>query len=326
MKRAKEVLRAEARAVAALERYLGPSFRRAVELLASSKGRVIVTGMGKSGIIARKVAATLTSTGTPALFLHPAEGMHGDVGMVCRGDVVLALSKSGSTEEMLSLLPLFKRLGVPVITITSNPESPLARQSDVVLEVPVDHEACPFDLVPTTSTTAMLALGDALAIALLEARGFTEEDFALLHPGGSLGRKLLWLVEDVMHKGDEVPIVREDDSMGEVILEMTSKALGMTCIVDREGRLTGVLTDGDLRRLLERVGDGVLSLTAKEAYFKSPRGSKRSPPLTIGPKELAAKAVQIMEEHIITELIVIDDGGRPIGVVKWVELAKAGVV
>lgn len=326
LERAREVLRIEARAVASLEDRIGEAFGRALEIIVSSRGRVIVTGMGKSGLIARKIAATLTSTGTPAFYLHPAEGMHGDVGMVRRGDVVLALSKSGSTDEISSLLPLFKRLGVPIITMTSNPESILARQSDVVLEVPVEHEACPFDLVPTASTTAMLALGDALAVALLEARGFTEEDFALLHPGGSIGRKLLWLVEDVMFKGEEVPIVREWEGMGDVILEMTSKALGMTCIVDGEGRLTGILTDGDLRRLLERVGDGVLSLTAKEAYLKSPRGTERTPPLTIGPKELAAKAVKIMQEHIITELIVVDDDGRPIGVVKWVELAKAGVV
>ncbi|HID11187.1 MAG TPA: KpsF/GutQ family sugar-phosphate isomerase [Candidatus Latescibacteria bacterium] len=326
LERAKEVIRREAQAVAALEGRIEGPFRRALDIIAASKGRVIVTGMGKSGLIARKIAATLTSTGTPAFYLHPAEGMHGDVGIVCRGDVVLVLSKSGSTEEIFSLLPLFKRLGVPIIAMTSNPDSPLARQSDVVLEVPVGQEACPFDLVPTASTTAMLTLGDALAIALLELRGFVEEDFALLHPGGSLGRKLLWLVEDVMYKGDEVPVVREDDRMGEVILEMTSKALGMTCVVDREGRLSGVLTDGDLRRLLERVGDGMLSLTAKEAYFKSPRGTCRTPPLTIGPKELAAKAVQMMEEHVITELIVVDGEGRPIGVVKWVELARAGVI
>lgn len=327
IRRAKEVIRIEAGAVAALEERIGEHFRRAVDLIYRSKGRVIVTGMGKSGIIGKKIAASLTSTGTPAFYLHPAEGMHGDVGMVCRDDVVLILSKSGGTEELYLLLPLFKRLGVPIITMTGNLSSALARQSDVVLDVRVEREACPFGLVPTASTTAALAMGDALAIALLHRRGFSEADFAVLHPGGSLGRKLLWRVEDVMYRGDAVPIVSESMTMRDVVLEMTTKGLGMTCVVDGKGGLMGVLTDGDLRRLLERVGDGVLSLNAREALIRSPRaGEVRKFPFTIGPKELAAKAVQIMEAHVITELVVTDEEKRPVGVVKWVDLSKAGVI
>lgn len=323
----KEVVRIEAKAVAALEGRMDERFERAVDLIYSSRGRVIVTGMGKSGIIGKKIAASLTSTGTPAFYLHPAEGMHGDVGMVRRDDVVLILSKSGGTEELHLLLPLFKRLGVPIITMTGNPSSSLARQSDVVLDVGVEREACPFDLAPTASTTAALTMGDALAIALLHRRGFSEADFAVLHPGGSIGKKLVWMVEDVMYKGDAVPVVSESTKMSDVVLEMTTKGLGMTCVVDGNRVLTGVLTDGDLRRLLERVGDGVLSLDAKEALARSPRaGEVRRYPFTIGPKELAAKAVQIMEIHVITELVVTDGEKRPVGVVKWVDLSKAGVI
>ena len=327
IEKAKEVIRIEAKAIAALEDRIGEDFRQAVDVIFRAKGRVIVTGMGKSGIIGKKIAATLTSTGTPAFYLHPAEGMHGDLGMVRRDDVVIAISKSGETDELYSLLPLFKRLGVPIIAMTGKLVSPLARGSDVVLDIGVEREACPYDLAPTASTTVTLALGDALAIALLHKRNFSEEDFAFLHPGGSLGRKLLYLVEDVMYKGDAVPIVSESTRMRNVILEMTSKALGITCVVDGSGVLTGVLTDGDLRRLLERVQGDVLSLDAKQALLRSPRpGEKRSCPFTIGPKELAAKAVQVMEEHVITELVVTDASKKPIGIVKWIDLSKTGVV
>ena len=327
IEKAKEVIRIEAKAIAALEDRIGEDFRQAVDVIFRAKGRVIVTGMGKSGIIGKKIAATLTSTGTPAFYLHPAEGMHGDLGMVRRDDVVIAISKSGETDELYSLLPLFKRLGVPIIAMTGKLASPLARGSDVVLDIGVEREACPYDLAPTASTTVTLALGDALAIALLHKRNFSEEDFAFLHPGGSLGRKLLYLVEDVMYKGDAVPIVSESTRMRNVILEMTSKALGITCVVDGSGVLTGVLTDGDLRRLLERVQGDVLSLDAKQALLRSPRpGEKRSCPFTIGPKELAAKAVQVMEEHVITELVVTDASKKPIGIVKWIDLSKTGVV
>jgi len=327
IEKAKEVIRIEAKAVAALEDRIGEDFRQAVDVVFRAKGRVIVTGMGKSGIIGKKIAATLTSTGTPAFYLHPAEGMHGDLGMVRRDDVVIAISKSGETDELYSLLPLFKRLGVPIIAMTGKRSSPLARGSDVVLDIGVEREACPYDLAPTASTTVTLVLGDALAIALLHKRSFSEEDFAFLHPGGGLGRKLLYMVEDVMYKGDALPIVSESTRMRDVILEMTSKALGMTCVVDASGMLIGVLTDGDLRRLLERVQGDVLSLDAGEALLQSPRpGEKRSYPFTIGSKELAAKAVQVMEEHVITELVVTDASKKPIGIVKWIDLSKIGVV
>ena len=327
IEKAREVIRIEAKAVAVLEDRIGEHFQQAVDLIYRAKGRVIVTGMGKSGIIGKKVAATLTSTGTPAFYLHPAEGMHGDLGMVRRDDVVIAISKSGETDELYALLPLFKRLGVPIIAMTGKLASPLAQGSDVVLDIGVEREACPYDLAPTASTTVTLALGDALAIALLHKRNFSEEDFAFLHPGGSLGRKLLYLVEDVMYKGETLPIVSESTCMRDVIVEMTSKALGITCVVDASGMLIGVLTDGDLRRLLERIQGDLLSLDAGEALLRSSRpGEKRSYPFTIGPKELAAKAVQVMEEHVITELVVTDSSRKPVGIVKWIDLSKLGVV
>ncbi len=327
IEKAREVIRIEAKAVAALEDRIGERFREAVDVIFRAKGRVIVTGMGKSGIIGKKIAATLTSTGTPAFYLHPAEGMHGDLGIVRRDDVVIAISKSGETDELYALLPLFKRLGVPIIAMTGRPASPLAKGSNVVLDIGVEREACPYDLAPTASTTVTLVLGDALAIALLHKRDFSEEDFAFLHPGGSLGRKLLYMVEDVMYKGDAVPIVSISTPMRDVILEMTSKALGITCVVDASGALTGVLTDGDLRRLLERVQGDVLSLNAGKALLRSSRSGKtRGYPRTIGPKELAAKAVQVMEEYVITELVVTDSSKKPIGIVKWIDLSKLGVV
>lgn len=326
IEKGREVIRVEAEAVAALEERIGSEFERAVELIYRSKGRVIVTGIGKSGIIGKKIAATLTSTGTPASYLHPAESMHGDIGIVMKDDVLIAVSKSGGRDEVFNLIPLIKKLGVPIIAITGNPESSLAQQSDVTLDASVKREACPYDLAPTASTTAALAMGDALAIALLYRKGFTEKDFAILHPGGALGRKLILTVSDLMHSGEQVPIVHESDNMREVLIEMTSKQLGLTCVVDEKTALTGILTDGDLRRLLERVSD-VLALNARRALDASPRpGTKRGFPITIGKDELATKAAQLMKKYIITGLVVINDEKKPIGIVKWIDLAKTGIV
>ena len=315
--KAKEVIRKEAKAVACLEKKIDEQFVKAVELILKCKGRVIVTGIGKSGIIGRKIAATLTSTGTPAFFLHPTEGTHGDVGMVRKNDVVIAISKSGETDEVYQLIPLFKRVGVPIITFTGNPKSPLAEKSDVVIDVSVDEEACPYDLVPTSSTTAALVMGDALAIALLEERHFSSEDFAMLHPGGQLGRKLILKVSDIMHSGDEIPKVYEETGIKEVILEMTSKRLGTTTVVNQKGELVGIFTDGDLRRLVERTDD-IFSLKAKQVMTKNPK--------TINANELAVKALNLMESYSITSLIIANGKKEPVGIVHLHDILKAGVV
>jgi arabinose-5-phosphate isomerase len=315
--KAKEVIRKEAEAVAALEKKIDDNFVRAVELILKCNGRVIVTGIGKSGIIGKKIAATLTSTGTAAFFLHPAEGIHGDLGMVQKNDVVIAITKSGGTDELYQLIPLFKRLGVPIITLTGNPESTVAEKSDVVIDVSVAHEACGNDLVPTSSTTAALVMGDALAIALLDERHFSSEDFALLHPGGHLGRKLLLKVSDIMHTGDDIPKVFEDTGMKQVILEMTSKRLGTTTVVNQKGELTGIFTDGDLRRLVERTDD-IFSLKAGKVMTKSPK--------TIDADDLAAKALNLMESFSITSLVVTDEKKQPVGIVHLHDILKAGVV
>lgn len=315
---ARRVLKIEAEAILALIPRLGESFVEAVELLSSCRGRVVLTGMGKSGFIAKKIAATLASTGTPALFLHPAEGVHGDLGMVVRGDVVVAISNSGVTPELLELLPFLKRFGVKLISLVGDLNSTLARQSDIFLDVSVKEEACPMNLAPTASTTTALAMGDALAVALLEKRGFKREDFALLHPGGRLGRRLLLKVGDLMHVGDQIPQVPQDAFMKEVILEMTGKRLGMTAVVDQEGRLRGIITDGDLRRALQKVGDGLLSRRASEFMTRDPK--------LIEKEELAARAVQVMERYAITSLIVVDHEGRPAGVIHLHDLLKAGIV
>jgi len=315
--KAKEVIRKEAEAVAALEKKIDDNFVRAVELILKCNGRVIVTGIGKSGIIGKKIAATLTSTGTAAFFLHPAEGIHGDLGMVKKNDVVIAITKSGGTDELYQLIPLFKRLGVPIITLTGNPDSSVAEKSDVVIDVSVAHEACGNDLVPTSSTTAALVMGDALAIALLDERHFSSEDFALLHPGGHLGRKLLLKVLDIMHTGDEIPKVSEDTGMKQVILEMTSKRLGTTTVVNQKGELTGIFTDGDLRRLVERTDD-IFSLKAGGVMTKSPK--------TIDADDLAAKALNLMESYSITSLVVTDERKQPVGIVHLHDILKAGVV
>jgi arabinose-5-phosphate isomerase len=304
---AAEVLQTEAAAILGLLPQLDERFDRAVALLAACTGRVVCTGMGKSGIVLKKIAATLSSTGTPALFLHPAEAVHGDLGMIVPGDVVLAASYSGTTEELLRLVETLKRLAVPLVAITANAASPLARHADLHLPVAIDREACPLNLAPTASTTATLALGDALAMALLEARGFTREDFALLHPAGQLGKRLL-KIEQLMHKGDAVPVVRTDTPMRDAIYEMSKKGLGITAVVDDDGggRLVGCISDGDLRRLLA-VDENLMGRTA---------GASMTPrPHTIDGAELAAAALQRMEEKHITSIFVCDDAGRPVGVV-----------
>jgi arabinose-5-phosphate isomerase len=314
---AKRVLQIEAQAILDLVGRIDDDFVKAVEVLNNCRGRVVVTGMGKSGIIAKKIAATLTSTGTPAFFLHPAEGVHGDLGILSRGDVVIALSNSGETEELLKLLPSVKRFAIPLICLTGNPKSTLARDSTVVIDVGVKEEACLIGPVPTASTTAALAMGDALAVALLEKRGFKEEDFASIHPGGTLGKRLLLRVEDVMHTGHDVPVVYEDTPMKEVIYEMTSKKLGCTAVQNRQGRLTGVITDGDLRRLLEKTTD-IFHKTAVEVMTPSPKVITRDP--------LAAQAVQVMERHSITALVVVDAAGRPEGIVHLHDILKMGII
>lgn len=312
----KRVLEIEARAIAGLVARIDQRFADAVELLFACAGKVVVSGMGKSGLIGQKIAATLASTGTPAFFLHPAEGIHGDLGMLARKDVLIAISNSGETEEVLKLLPAVKRMNLPVIALTGRVQSTLAKHSDVVLDVSVSEEACPMGLAPTASTTATLAMGDALAIALLEKRGFKEEDFAQFHPGGTLGRRLLLKVRDLMHQGDALPRVAPGASAREAILEMTAKKLGMTTVSDPEGRLLGIITDGDLRRVLER-GTDLAQARAGDLASKNPR--------TIGPDALAARAVQIMESYSITSLVVVDQG-RMVGVIHLHDLLKSGVI
>jgi arabinose-5-phosphate isomerase len=302
---AAEVLETEAAAIRGLLPQLDERFERAVALLRSCSGRVVCTGMGKSGIVMKKVAATLSSTGTPALFLHPAEAVHGDLGMIVAGDVVLAASYSGTTGELLHLVETLKRLGVPLVAMTGNDASPLARHADLHLPVAIDREACPLNLAPTASTTATLALGDALAMALLEARGFTREDFARLHPAGQLGKRLL-KVEQLMHQGDAVPRVGTATPMREAIYEMSRKKLGITAVVDGAGRLAGCISDGDLRRALE----------ADEALLRHTAGECMNPrPRTLPGGELAAAALKTMEDHRITSLFVCDPEGRLEGIV-----------
>lgn len=316
VEKGKEVVRIEAEAIRALEDRIDDTFQRAVDILLECKGRVIITGMGKSGIIAKKIASTLTSTGTAAFFLHPAEGVHGDLGAVLKEDVVICISKSGSTEEILRLVPLFKRRGVPIITMTGNLESDLAKRSDVVLNVSVKEEACPYDLVPTSSTTAALVMGDALALAAFQERGFSVEDFAQYHPAGDIGRRLLLQVDDIMHTGEEIPKVNEDTSLPNAILEITSKRLGATCVMGGNGRLMGIITDGDLRRLIEKRHD-IWDLRAKDVMSRDPR--------CIRAGVLAAKALLLMENHSITQLIVLDEKDDPVGIVHLHDILKAGL-
>ena len=297
---AREVLRTEASAIEGLLDQLDETFDRAIDLITEADGRVVCTGMGKSGLVLKKVSATLSSTGTPSLFLHPAEAIHGDLGMIAPGDVVLAASFSGRTDELLRLVETVKRLGVPLIVMTGNADSQLALLADVHLSVAIDREACPLNLAPTASTTATLAMGDALAMALVEARGFTADDFARLHPGGQLGRALL-KVRQLMHEGDQLPAVASDASMQEAILEMSAKGLGITAVVDTEGRLIGCISDGDLRRLLEQMPNP-LERTAGECMHRDPS--------VIHADELASAALQRMEANRITSLFVCADDGH----------------
>lgn len=312
---ARRVLDIEIESLAVVKKRLGSEFSVAVKLLQDLKGRVVFAGMGKSGLVCRKIAATFASTGTPALFLHPAEGGHGDLGMLVRGDILIAVSNSGETEEMIRILPAVKRLGIPTICMTGNPSSTLAKRADVVLDISVAEEACPLGLAPTASTTVTMALGDALAVALLEMRGFTEEDFALFHPGGTIGRRLL-TVADIMHTGDAVPVISERAPVREALVEMTVKKLGITTVVDHEGRLQGIITDGDIRRLLEREPNP-LSMSAVQVMTRDPK--------VINGDALAAKALQIMEKYAITSLIVSGGEGVIEGVVHLHDILRAGI-
>ncbi|MEW6720743.1 MAG: KpsF/GutQ family sugar-phosphate isomerase [Thermodesulfobacteriota bacterium] len=315
--RAARVLSVEASAIEEIRKKVDASFGKAVDLLRSARGKVVVTGMGKSGLIARKIASTMASTGTPAFFLHAADGIHGDLGMVRRGDVVIALSNSGETEEIVRLLPVFQRIGLPVIALTGKPDSTLGKYADVVLDVGVPEEACPLGLAPTASTTATLAMGDALAVVLFEEKGFSEEDFARLHPGGALGRKLQ-TVADLMHKGDAIPLVAQETPLKDALLVISQKLLGVTGVLDGNGDLAGVITDGDIRRATQ-AGVDLYKATAAEIMSRSPK--------RIGEKELAAAALRKMEEHSITSLFVFDASSpmRPVGIVHIHDLLKAGV-
>jgi arabinose-5-phosphate isomerase len=321
---AERVLRLEAESILALCPRLDGRFLDAVELLRRCRGRVVVTGMGKSGLIGRKIAATLASTGTPAYFLHPAEGMHGDIGMLAREDVVVALSNSGETDEVLAVLPAIKRLGIPLVLLTGTPGSTLAKQADVVLDVGVKEEACPMNLAPTSSTTAALAMGDALAMVLLELRGLRPEDYAALHPRGALGWKALFRVRDLMHTGDALPVVSEQATMKEAIEEMSAKRLGMTTVVDGQGRLVGIITDGDLRR--QQLAHGsLLDRRAGDCMTRNPT--------RIGADELAARALDVMETHTIdgqprpiTSLVITDAGDCPVGVIHLHDILRAKIV
>jgi len=321
IEQAKKVLKIESDAIARLIDRLDDNFDRAVDLIMNCKGRVVVTGMGKSGHIGNKIAATLASTGTPALFLHPAEGIHGDLGMVTKGDLVIALSNSGETEELSRMLPSLKRIGIKIIALTGNLESTLAKNSDVVIYVGVKEEACPLGLAPTASTTATLAMGDALAVVLLNRRGFREEDFACFHPGGSLGKRLLLRVRDIMHTGDAVPKVSVDTLIKDAIYEISSKKMGVTSVLGPDGKLLGVISDGDLRRWMEKTektGENLLIKKAGDIMTHNPK--------VIAKDALAAEAMSIMENSSITCLMVLDADRRPEGVIHLHDLLKTGVV
>jgi arabinose-5-phosphate isomerase len=317
MRLAQETLDIESAALLGLKARLGESFALAVQAMLSVRGRVVVMGMGKSGHIGRKIAATLASTGTAAMFVHPAEASHGDLGMIKRGDLVLAISNGGESEEITVILPVLKRLGVPLVAMTGKAASTLAQHADIVLDSGVEKEACPLNLAPTASTTAQLALGDALAVALLDARGFRPEDFARSHPGGALGRQLLTHLADVMRKGDAVPRVLPDAGFTQLMREMSAKGLGASAIVDAAGRVLGIFTDGDLRRLIEKGAD-LREVKAREVMHPSPR--------TIRADTLAAEAAQMMEQHRITSVLVVDDDGLLVGAINTNDLMRAKVI
>lgn len=312
----KEVIRIEAEAVAGLEQSINEDFAKAVEVISECKGRVVLTGMGKSGLIARKIVATLNSTGTAAIYLHPTDALHGDLGMVRKEDVVILISKSGETDEIKKLVPMLKRLKVKLIVMSGNKQSNLNKEGDIFLNISVKEEACPLDLAPTSSTTATLAMGDALSVALLLKRGFTAEDFAYLHPGGSLGKRLSLEIKEIMIKGDKIPVVEEETSFKDVVLEITSKRLGTTCVVNHDGTLAGIITDGDLRRLLERTLD-IKDLRAKDIMTKNPKVMKEN--------YLASFALQQMENFKITTLIIVNDSNKPIGIVHLHDLINLGL-
>jgi arabinose-5-phosphate isomerase len=315
---AKKVIRIEAEALLAMADSINGEFERAVDLILASHGRVVVSGMGKSGLIGQKIASTMASTGTPAFFLHPAEGIHGDLGMIMKGDVVIALSNSGETEEVLRILPVIKRLGASLIVMTGNPTSTLARTGDVFLDISVKEEACPLGLAPTASTTATLAMGDALAVALLLKRGFRAEDFALFHPGGALGKRLILRVEDLMHKEADLPLVPATTLMSEALFTITAKGLGITGVTDADGTLIGVITDGDLRRALGK-GIDILNSSAGDLMTARPKRLNRM--------ELAARALQQMEQFAITSLFIFEDDEavKPVGIIHLHDLLKAGI-
>jgi arabinose-5-phosphate isomerase len=315
---ARAVLETEAQAVLALKSRIDPSFISACDYMLHCEGRIVVTGMGKSGHIGDKIAATLASTGTPAFFVHPGEASHGDLGMITAKDVVLALSNSGETEEILTILPIIKRLGIPLITLTGNPDSRLARAANANIDVSVEQEACPLGLAPTASTTASLAMGDALAVALLESRGFTEEDFARSHPAGSLGRRLLLRIEDLMHTGEAIPRVSQQASLSEALLEMSRKGLGMTTIADEQGCLAGIFTDGDLRRLLDH---GEVSINTIQVTDVMHRNC-----ISVESRQLAAEALRIMDEKKVNALPVVDENNHIVGALNMHDLLRAGVV
>ena len=312
----KRIISEEIKGLEGLLSSLDENFSKAVELILSCEGKVILTGIGKSGHIARKIASTLSSTGTPSVFLHPAEALHGDLGIVDKRDILIAISNSGESGELLALIPYIKLQGVPIIAITNNPRSTLAKHSDVVLNLNIKKEACPLELAPTTSSTATLVLGDALAMTVMELKGFTKEEFALRHPAGALGRKLR-LVKDLHHTGEEIPIVKEDTPMKEVIIEMTAKGFGATAVVNEEGKLVGIITDGDLRRFVNR-GGSFENTRAKDVMTQNPK--------TVSPDELALSALKKMEDHNITVLIVVDEENKPIGIIHMHDILKAEIV
>ena len=315
---AKRVLRTEAEAVLGLIDKLDDRFDRAVELIYRSKGKVVVTGMGKSGLIAKKTASTLASTGTPAFFMHPAEASHGDLGMVTSEDVVIAISNSGETDELVNLIPFIKRFNVNLISMTGNADSTLAKAADLNIDVSVREEACPLGIVPTASTTASLAMGDALAVALLIKRGFNENDFASFHPSGSLGKKLFIKVKDLMHSGDALPVIISTVSMTEAIVEISSKRLGIAIVTDSNKNILGIVTDGDIRRGVEKWGKGFFDMTAADVMTRDPK--------TIAGHELAAKALSVMEKHSITVLVVRDEEARAEGIIHLHDILKKGII
>ncbi|MCF8382566.1 MAG: KpsF/GutQ family sugar-phosphate isomerase [Chlorobium sp.] len=312
----KAILRQEAEAVRQMAERLDDAFARAVSVMHSCSGKIIISGMGKSGIIGQKIAATMASTGTTALFMHPADAAHGDLGIVSEGDVVICLSKSGTTEELNFIVPALQRIGVAIIAMTGNPRSYLARHADIVLDTGIEQEACPFDLAPTTSTTAMLAMGDALAVTLMQEKRFTHRDFALTHPKGALGRRLIMKASDIMATGEAVPVVGEEVVLGKLILEMTSKRFGVSAIVDSEGRLSGIFTDGDLRRIIQKGGD-FLQLPANSVMTGNPK--------SVTPDTLAKECLDILETYRITQLMVCDRSDRPVGIVHIHDLVSLGL-